>query len=194
MFELDEGRLREPPLSRAERRAVEILDHADAAGYCPAGDYLVDEAAVIGFGPDTLPRLLAVPFHDLSDAGRSHALETLTRFAGYVDGLITELTGIIAGPTPATEEQRRDDFSSHEISVATRCSVHVADAKINFARDLSERLQATADALAAGRITERQARALSEATCHLDVATVREGQAHRCRDMDEPDIGPAPQD
>lgn len=126
------------------------------------------------FGPQTLLRLVAVPFGELSDAGRSQALETLTRYSGYVDGVISELTALIAGPTPATDAARRDDFSAHEIAVATRCSVYAADAKVCFARDLSERLQATAAAMAAGRISERQARALSEATCHLDVGVARE--------------------
>jgi hypothetical protein len=55
--------------------------------------------------------------------------------------------------------------------------VYAADAQIGFARDLAERLQATAAAMADGRITERQARALSEATCHLDVDVAREIEA-----------------
>jgi Domain of unknown function (DUF222) len=168
-----------PPqrLTKKELAGAEFLEPGHPLAVDTTADVLVEEAGCIAFGPHTLSRLLAVPFSELSESGRSSALQTLTRFSDYVDGLAAELTGLIAGPTPTTDETRRDDFSAHEVSVATRCSVYAADAKISFARDLTERLQATAVAMADGQISERQARHLSEETSHLDIEIAQELEA-----------------
>src|SRR5581483_3197429 len=168
-----------PPqrLTKKELAGAEFLEAGHPLAVDDTADVLVEEAGWLPLGPQTLMRLLDAPFSQLSDSGRRSALQTLTRFSDYVDGLAAELTSLIAGPTPVTDEARRDDFSSHEISVATRCSVYAADAKISLARDLTERLQATAKALADGRISERQARHLSEETSHLEVDVARELEA-----------------
>jgi hypothetical protein len=178
MFEsgIDWSPLPAAPLTAEEIADAEFVDY-DPDRFPPEIEVLIEEAGSIDFGLGTLPRLLTVPFAELSDAGRIRALEVMSRYSHYIDGLKAELTGLIAGPSPATPELGREDYSAHEISVATRCSVYAADAQISFARDLAERLQATAAAMADGRITERQARALSEGTCHLDVEIAREIEA-----------------
>jgi hypothetical protein len=132
-------------------------------------DELVWQAVGRELGVDTLSLVCATPFTDLSDQGRSLALRRLDELSAHLEAIKAELTVTIAGPTPRSPRARDDDFSPHEVSVATRCSVYAADAKIALARDLASRLTATLDAMHRGEITWLQARALSEATCHLDV-------------------------
>jgi hypothetical protein len=74
------------------------------------------------------------------------------------------LTASIAGPNPT---DRREDWGSLDVAVASKCSAYAADRQVAYARALAGQLCATREALTAGRITERQARALSEATGHL---------------------------
>jgi hypothetical protein len=147
------------------------------AGLVPfstGSDDLVWQALSCALGASTLSLLAATPFDALSDQARSLALRRVDELSAHVEALKAELTAAIAGPAPASARERRDDFSPHEVSVATRCSAYAADAKIEMARDLSSRLTATLEAMHRGEITWQQARALSEATCHLDVALARE--------------------
>ena len=154
------------------------------AGLVPVSsgpDDLVWQALSRSLGADTLPLLTATPYEALTDQGRSLALRRLDELSAHLEAVKAELTGLIAGPKPATAQPLRDEFSAHEVSVATRCSVYAADAKIAFARDLAGRLTATLEAMHRGEITWAQARALSEATCHLDVDTAREIEAKLLR-------------
>ena len=144
-------------------------------------DDLVWQALSRSLGADTLPLLTATPYEALTDQGRSLALRRLDELSAHLEAVKAELTGLIAGPKPATAQALRDEFSAHEVSVATRCSVYTADAKIAFARDLAGRLTATLEAMHRGEISWAQARALSEGTCHLDVDTAREVEAKLLR-------------
>jgi hypothetical protein len=137
-------------------------------------DTLIDEALRRPLGPDTLALLEATPPSVLTEAGCSFALRRLEELSTRIEAIKANVTAVIAGPTPPTSSSRTDDFSPHEIGVATRCSIYAADRKIAFARDLVTRLRETAAAMLEGRMSLAQARALSEATCHLDAALARE--------------------
>jgi hypothetical protein len=137
-------------------------------------DTLVEEALRRPLGPDTLTLLEATPPSVLTEAGRSFALRRLEELSSRIEAIKAEVTAVIAGPSAPTSTSRADDFSPHEIGVATRCSVYAADRKIAFARDLVTRLRDTAAVMLDGRISLAQARALSEATCHLDAEIARE--------------------
>lgn len=138
-------------------------------------DTVAEQALDRALGSTTLALASATPFDSLSDGARSRLLGRLEQLSAHVEAVKAALTAAIAGPTPPRSQlgELREDYSSHEIGVATNCSVYAADAKVGLARDLEERLQATAQAMRNGRITHQQARALSEATCHLDIEVAR---------------------
>ncbi|MBV9870575.1 MAG: DUF222 domain-containing protein [Frankiaceae bacterium] len=121
-----------------------------------------------GLSADALGLIAAVPPEQMSDAARSHALRRLEQMSAHIDELKVRITAAIAGPAPVDEAARRDDFSSHEVGVATKCSVYAADGKVAFARDLASRFRATAHAMREGRITLIQAKAMAESLAHLD--------------------------
>jgi hypothetical protein len=170
------------PIPADELAAVGPWDFADAAGEpipVPAGfDDWVHESQAQPVGDHTLALLNATPYELLSDEGRSLTLSQLDAVSTYVEALKVRLLARMAGPRP---ESPCDDFSAHEVAVATRCSVYTAYDKIAFARDLGGRLAATLEAMHRGEISWAQARALSEATCHLDVAIAREIEARLLR-------------
>lgn len=131
-------------------------------------------AQVFPLGPNTLPLLTAVPFSELTAAQQTNALRRLTEYSAYVESIKADLTVAIAGPAPATQKARLDDFSAEEIAISTNTSVYGADAQIAFARSLCTRLQATREALRTEKITVAQARPLSEATSRLSLEIARE--------------------
>jgi hypothetical protein len=137
-------------------------------------DARVEEALRCPLGVETLPLLTAVPFAELSAAGRSAALRRLTEYQACVESLRSELTALIAGPAPSDERGRRDDFSAHDVAVATRCPLGAADRDVAVARDLAARLAASHDAMRRGEISAAQVRVLSDATSHLDPALAQE--------------------
>lgn len=148
------------------------LDETDPApaGISPAighPDELVWQALDRRLGVETLPLITAAPLTDLSPAALSLTLRRLDELSAHLEAAKARVTALIAGPEPVTEAARREDFSAHEISVATRTSVYAADARIRLARDLAGRLSASAAALEAGRMTYSQAVALSDATAQL---------------------------
>jgi hypothetical protein len=147
---------------------------AGLAPFSSGSDDLVWQALSVALGASTLSLLTATPFDAVSDQGRSLALRRIDELSAHLEAIKSELTSAITGPAPASARDRRDDFSPHEVSVATRCSVYAADAKIAMSRDLASRLTATLEAMHRGEITWQQARALSESTCHLDVDIARE--------------------
>jgi hypothetical protein len=152
-------------------------DDAEQPGLVPcfAGpNALVELAAERSLGVDTLPLIASQPFTSLGPRGHSLALRMLTELTAHIEALRAEVTAVIAGPKRPSRKERVDDFSPHEIAVASKCSVYAADTQIAFARDLSDRLTATAAAMRDGRISHTQAKALSEATCHLDVEIARD--------------------
>ena len=140
-------------------------------------DDLVWQAVGRALGVETFALLAAVPIEALSDAGRAQALARVEQLTAHLAEFKARLTAAIAGPTPTAAQLRRGEFSAHDVCVATNCSVYAADGQISFARDLAERLTATAEAMADGQISERQARHLSEATGHVDVEVAREIEA-----------------
>jgi hypothetical protein len=140
----------------------------------PAGlDELVHQAQLGPLGVNTLALITATPPELLSDEARSLGLQTLTMLASHVEAVRAEFTVAISGPKPKALSDRLEDYSAHEIAVATKTSVHAADHQIWFARDLADRLSATAEAMRRGEVNLAQARALSEATTHLDVKIAR---------------------
>jgi hypothetical protein len=148
-----------------------LLDHdlpIDDPEWEPHPDDLVVVARQAGLGPHTLALLTARPITELSPSARSLALARLTELQSYVEALRLRLVAAIAGPEPATLAERQDDFSPHEVAVASKTSVYAADTTIALARDLSGRLRATARAMSEGSVTAAQARVLSEGTAHLD--------------------------
>jgi hypothetical protein len=165
------------PIPASELASIggwEIPDVPGQESPIPAGlDDLVHEAQLAPLGPGTLSLLLATPPELLSEEGRSLGLRVLTGLSRSVEALAVEFTAAIAGPTPATLRDRQDDFASNEVAVATICSVYAADRRVWLARDLSDRLALTAGAMARGEISLAQARALSDATCQLDVEVAR---------------------
>jgi hypothetical protein len=165
------------PIPDDVQAELDDLRREETPGYSPLpadGSVLVVAAAEQPLGPQTFGLLTAAPVSQLDEAMRSHALRRATEFAATIESLRVELTAAIAGPEPASNADRLDDYSAQEVGVATRRSVYAADRDIGFARDLTDRLCATQEALAAGRITPLQAKALSEATRHLDVEIARE--------------------
>jgi hypothetical protein len=125
--------------------------------------------------------LTATPFELLSEEGRSLSLRRMTEYAAYVEGLKAELTALIAGPVPASLHEARDDFSAHEIAVATKSSVYAADRQIALARDLVSVLRATGAAMRAGDVTAAQALALHDTTGQLPVEVARAIEARVLR-------------
>jgi hypothetical protein len=147
------------------------------AGMVPfsdGADDLIWHALSRDLGDTTLALLTATRFDALSDQGRSLALRRLDELSTHIEAVKAELTAVIAGPAPTSTSARQDDFSPHEVGVATRCSVYAADVTIALARDLSSRLPATLAAMHRGQVTWAQARALSEATRQLDLGIARE--------------------
>jgi Domain of unknown function (DUF222) len=123
----------------------------------------------------TLLTLDAVPDWLLSPEGQGLKLRMLDAVIAYVEAGKNELTVTIAGPKPpAPVAGRADDFAANEIAVASKCSVYAARDRIGFARDLSSRLVKTLEAMHNAEISWAQARALSEATCQLDVTIARD--------------------
>jgi hypothetical protein len=155
----------------------------------PAGlDELVHEAQDRPVGVDTLGLLMATPPELLSDQARSVGLQVLTRLSRAVDALRAEFTAAIAGPRPTTPRERSDDFAAHEVAVATWCSVYAADRQVWLARDLSDRLTATAQAMRRGEISTQQATALSEATGRLDLDLARAIETRMLRHCHRQDL------
>jgi hypothetical protein len=158
-----------------ELAPYEAPDPAEGlAPWSTGADTLVDQALSRPLGSDTLALLEATAPLTLTESGRSLALRRLEQLSARVEALKAEMTAAIAGTTPETERDRLDDFSAHEVGVATKSSIYAADRAIRFARDLAARLQATAAAMAEGQISAPQARALSEATGHLAIDIARE--------------------
>jgi hypothetical protein len=148
----------------------------------PAGlDDFVHEAQRAPLGPDTLALLLATPPGLLSEEGRSWGLAVLTGLARSVEALRVQFTAAIAGPAPSTPAGRAEDFSAHEVAVATVCSVYAAQRQVRVARDLTHRLVATTEAMTRGEISLAQAQALSDATAHMDVGLARAVEAKMLR-------------
>jgi hypothetical protein len=137
-------------------------------------DYLIGEALSRELGVDTIPLIDGTPIAVMSPRSQSLVLRRLDEFSTYVEARKAEVTAAIAGPRPTTAGDRLEDYSGPEVSLATKCSVYAADARIAFARDLADRLSATAEAMRCGRISYQQAMLLSQATCHLDVRIARE--------------------
>jgi hypothetical protein len=158
-----------PPPADAPEGMVPFLESADD---------LVWEAVGRSLGVDTLPLITAAGFDGLSVEAGSCALRRLEELTAHLEAVKAKLTAVIAGPAPVSEAARRDDFSAHEVGVATRSSVYAADRRIGLARDLAGRLTASAVALEQGRLSYPQALALSEATGHLDVEVAQEIEAN----------------
>jgi hypothetical protein len=165
------------PIPAGELSSLGDWDFPLAAGESPsvpAGlDELVHQAQLEPLGANTLALIAATPPQLLSDEARSLGLQTLTMLAGHIEAVRAEFTVAIAGPKPKGLSERLEDYSAHEIAMATKTSVYAADHQIWFARDLADRLGATAEAMRRGEVNLAQARALSEATTHLDVAIAR---------------------
>jgi hypothetical protein len=140
-------------------------------------DALVTHSLNLPLGANALALLTAADYSQLTDAGRALALQQLELLSSNIDAEKARLMAAIAGPAPISEQARRDDFSAQDVAVATNCSVYLADSKIAVARDLARRFTASAAAMLNGDITLAQARALSEATSHLDDDTAREIEA-----------------
>jgi hypothetical protein len=138
--------------------------YADEEGDIPFLDKPVDEALRLPLGPHTHRLLTETPVDQLSATARVWALRRTRELINNLEGLCVELTAAIAGPKPADP---REDWGAHDAAVASRKSVYAADRDVAFARALAGRLSATRTAMTEGRISERQARELSEQTAHL---------------------------
>ncbi|MGN6475176.1 MAG: DUF222 domain-containing protein [Mycobacteriales bacterium] len=137
---------------------------ADEAGIS-INDDPVREACDLPLGPHTLRLLTTTPVGELSPAAKAWALLRAGELISHIEGFRAELTASLAGPKPADPAE---DWATFDVSVANKCSPYAADRQVAFARALAGRLSATREALQDGRITERQARLLSEETAHLN--------------------------
>lgn len=114
----------------------------------------------------------------LSEQARVCGLEQLTALAAHVEAVRVQYTAAAAGPAPA---DRREDWGTHKVAVATNSSVYAADRQVAFSRDLAGRLSATREAMALGRISYAQARLLSESVAHLDDDIAQQIEANLLR-------------
>jgi hypothetical protein len=123
-----------PDAVRAELEPPDIVD--PPVGMTPAiadPDDLVWQAFGRSLGVQTLPLVSAIGFDALSEQGRSVALRRVEELLAHLSAVKAELTAVIAGPSPTNPDLRHEDFSAHEVSVATRTSVYAADDQISFA-------------------------------------------------------------
>ena len=138
-------------------------DRLDRPWFAPMDDY-------------SLAVLNSAPNGELSASELVVKLRQVERFSRYVDAQRIEVLAAIAGPAPVEcPRERLDDFSSHEVAVASLCSVYAADHQVWLARDLTSRLTRTTEAMQCGEISMAQARALSpRRPRQLDVGIARE--------------------
>ncbi len=134
------------------------------SGDIPLNDCPVREAVELPLGPHTLRLLTETPVSEMSANAKAWALRRAGELINHIEALRAELTASIAGPK---SDDPTEDWGSYEVAVAAKKSVYAADHDVAFARALAGRLVATRQALNEGRITERQARLLSEETGHL---------------------------
>ncbi len=133
-------------------------------GDIPFADKPIDDAMRAPLGAHTWRLLGETSVAEMSDEAKAWALRRAGELISHIESFRAELIAAIAGPKPADPAE---DWGTFEVAVASRKSVYAADRDVTYARALQGRLAATREALHDGRITERQARELAEATAHL---------------------------
>jgi hypothetical protein len=141
-------------------------------------DWPVLMAEHMGPCGEALNLLAGVNPNGLSKAARVSALAQLAAIGAHHEAAVARMTAAVAGPEPADP---REDWGTHDVSAASRCSLGSADQRVAFSRDLAGRLSATLTALTEGRISYQQARLLSQATAHLSDEIAQEIEANMLR-------------
>lgn len=160
---------------------VDPADDGAAGGGGPDGetpDWPVLMAERMGPCGAALNLLAGASPEGLSESARVSALAQLAGIVAHAEAMRARYTAAVAGPAP---EDPREDWGKHEVSVASRCSIHAADRQVAFARDLAGRLCATHRAMTFGLITLAQARVLSEGVAHLDDEIAQQIEANLLR-------------
>src|SRR5213080_3268369 len=155
---------REPPPEREYSGGVWIgsdlagLRHA-GSGVLDLGEYVCNELASVRPTVVALVELGSTDFHSLSQKERVDALLVLEQHRAWLDGLQQQvLAEVSLGDTS------EDKWIKEEVACALGLAPQTAGARLKNAEQLCTRLPATLGLLLDGRISEPQARAVTEAS------------------------------
>src|SRR6059058_3461020 len=155
---------REPPPERAYSGGVWIgsdlagLRQADS-GVMDLGEFVCNDLAAVRPTVVALARLGSTDFAALSQKERVDALLVLEQHRAWLDGLQQQvLAEVSLGDTS------EDKWIKEEVACALRLAPQTAGARLKNAEQLCTRLPATLGLLLDGRISELQARAVTEAS------------------------------
>ena len=155
---------REPPPEREFWGGVWIgsdlagLRHA-GTGVLDLGEYVCSELASVRPTVVGLARLGSTDFHALSQKERVDALLVIEQHRAWLDALQQQVLAEVA-----LGDTSEDTWIKEEVACALGLSPVTAGSKLKNAEQLCTRLPGTLGLLLAGRISELQARAVTEAS------------------------------
>src|SRR5437870_5932587 len=153
---------REPPPEREYRGGVWIgsdlagLRHA-GTGALDLGEYVCNELASVRPTVVALVELGSTDFGALSQKERVDALLVLEQHRAWLDGLRQQVLAEVSLGDPSA-----DKWIKEEVACALRLAPQTAGAKLKNAEQLCTRLPGTLGLLLEDRISELQARAVTE--------------------------------
>jgi hypothetical protein len=147
----------------------------DAAA-CP--DEVVDWAASAEPGSAAAVPLAVLDPRRLSRSGQIDLLVAIEKQLGYWQALQYRALAAVAANPPVEGERKRDEYLTkrcvrEQVSCALGVSAVTAEDRLARGEELVHRLPRTLDALQAGVISDRHARALTEAVAPLDDLATR---------------------
>ena len=155
---------REPPPEREYSGGVWIgsdltgLRHADS-GVMDLGEFVGNDLAAVRPTVVALAELGSSDFHSLSQKERVDALLVLEQHRAWLDGLQQQVLAEVSLGDPS-----EDKWIQEEVACALGLSPVTAGTKLKNAEQLCTRLPGTLGLLLEGRISELQARAVTEAS------------------------------
>jgi hypothetical protein len=155
---------REPPPERAFRGGVWIgsdlagLQHA-GTGVLDLGEYVCNDLVSVRPTVVALTRIGSTDFRTLSQKERVDALLVIEQHRAWLDGLRQQVLAEVA-----LGDTSEDRWVKEEVACALGLAPVTAGAKLKNAEQLCTRLPGTLGLLLEGRISELQARAVTEAS------------------------------